>query len=128
MVAQSPDAFFLRAMRTTENFAARFYAVPDHPTVAMCAVGRHGLDGALEAIEGHSFSALAYTECIVVVVSANVAIEPNIPRTQPYCRRSRQHGSAIASVHEMKNGSSNRNALPDQRFLQQSTGQLTGLL
>src|SRR5262245_45620626 len=61
-------------MRTAEDLAGRLDPVADHPAVAMGAAWRHGVDGALEAVEGQCSPVLGNAERFVVVVTAHIAL------------------------------------------------------
>jgi hypothetical protein len=60
-------------MGTTIDLAAGLDAVPDHATVAVGTARRHGMNGALKAVEGHCPVALADTESLVVIITAHIA-------------------------------------------------------
>src|SRR5699024_8792036 len=47
-----------------------FDAVAEDSDPAVCAAGRHEVDGALEAVEGALLTEVGEGECLVVVVSA----------------------------------------------------------
>src|SRR3954454_25078036 len=58
------------AMRTAEHAPALLEAVTDDPNAAIGAGRRHGLDRALEAVEGSCAAFPGDLECLVVVVPA----------------------------------------------------------
>src|SRR5262245_23478944 len=66
-------ALLLGAMGAAEDLAVRLDAMADDPAVAVGAMGRHGLDGAFEAVEGHRPASLRHVQGLVIVVTANVA-------------------------------------------------------
>jgi NADPH-dependent FMN reductase len=63
----------LGAVRAAEDDAALLDSVPHDPNAAMSTGWRQGLDGALEAIEGHGPTGRGDLERLIVVVPALVA-------------------------------------------------------
>ncbi len=58
-------------MDAAEDLSIGFYAVSDHPAVAVRANRRQRMDRALEAIEGVVFAANDHFKCFVVFIFAN---------------------------------------------------------
>jgi hypothetical protein len=70
-ILQRGDAFLVRAMSATEKRPGNFNAVPDDFTVAMLAMRRQGMNGALEAIEKVRFTVHNDFDRFVIFVSAD---------------------------------------------------------
>jgi hypothetical protein len=60
-------------MVAAEKFALCLHAVTDDATSTSLAFGRHGLDGALEAVKGHRAITHRDLKGLIVVVTASVA-------------------------------------------------------
>jgi hypothetical protein len=60
-------------MVAAEKFALCLQAVTDDATSTSLAFGRHGLDGALEAVKGHRSITHCDLKGLIVVVTASVA-------------------------------------------------------
>src|SRR5215475_1311498 len=63
----------LGAMGAAVDLVPCLDAVTNHPTVAVSTPRRHGMDGALETVEGHRPAALGDTDGLVVIITAYVA-------------------------------------------------------
>src|ERR687888_1961012 len=72
-VGDADDALPRRAAGAAVDAVPRFDAVADHLAPAVRANGRERVDRALEAVEDVRRSVLVHLECLVVVVSANLA-------------------------------------------------------
>src|SRR5262245_1146625 len=62
----------LGAMGAAIDLVPCLDAVTNHPTVAVSTPRRHGMDGALETVEGHRPAALGDTDGLVVIITAYV--------------------------------------------------------
>ena len=71
------DAFFVRAVGTTIKYAIRFDAMPDYLAIAMVALWRQGMNGALKAIKEMRFTVPDDFDGFVVIISANFALNHN---------------------------------------------------
>src|SRR4029077_1262943 len=76
-ILETALAGFFGAMRAAKNFAAGFHAVPDHFALTMWTSRRQHMNGALETVEGMSFSSRRNLKRLVIVVSANIALSHN---------------------------------------------------
>jgi hypothetical protein len=63
----------LGAMGAAVDLAVGFHTMSDDAALAMLAARRHGVDSALEAVEGLRLTALRDLERLVVIVPANLA-------------------------------------------------------
>src|SRR5262245_47598255 len=70
-VADLDDPALVCAVRAAEETAAGFDAVADDLAAAVLAHRRHGVDGALEAVEGVGHLIHDHLEGLVVVVPAD---------------------------------------------------------
>ena len=66
------------AMRAAKNFAAGFDAVSDHFALTMWTGRRQHVNGALETVEGTSFSGRRNLKRLVIVVPTNVTSRHNL--------------------------------------------------
>src|SRR5262245_15583024 len=78
-IVHTLHALVLGAMGAAINLAPGFDAMADHPAIAVGAMRRHGVDRALEAVEGHGACALGDAKSLVIVVTADVASGHHTP-------------------------------------------------
>src|SRR5256885_14921129 len=71
--AVADAALVLGAMSAAKDVAGRLDPVPDDLAAAMRARGRHRLDRAFEAVEGHRAAGALDLERLVVIVAADIA-------------------------------------------------------
>src|SRR5436853_6367155 len=72
--AVADAALVLRAMSAAKDVAGRLDPMPDDLATAMRARGRHRLDRAFEAVEGHRAATAGDLEGLVVIVAADIAL------------------------------------------------------
>jgi hypothetical protein len=80
-------------MGTAEDLASGLHSVPDHVAFTMCAPWRKGMNSTFETIECHGIAALTDAECLVIVVSANIAPSHSYP---PWGNRSFEPNGPLA--------------------------------
>src|ERR1700704_2966996 len=71
--AVADAALMLGAMGAAIHLAAGLDAMADDLAAAMGASGRHRVDRAFEAVEGHRTAGIRHLECLIVIVAADIA-------------------------------------------------------
>ena len=61
------------AVGTAIDLALGLNTMTDDAASTMAALGRHGVDGALKTVEGHSVATLGNAKRLIVVVAAHLA-------------------------------------------------------